>query len=162
MLYIRLVMDCTLYTSHCLTADLNQLSILPLHSLTRYYSIAVWVIQFLLTLLKVMATLWRNVTIIHMQPAYNPSFGACWLLARKHIKQDSNVNEEWKSMFGSLEPSNIPQPMGKGHSQATEQEIVQTGKPLRSESSAGICVPLSSSPQVFLGIFFVCIIPNPL
>ncbi|XP_062394249.1 phosphoinositide 3-kinase regulatory subunit 4 isoform X1 [Sardina pilchardus] len=24
--------------------------------------------------------------------------------ARKHTKQDSNVNEEWKSMFGSLEP----------------------------------------------------------
>ncbi|XP_048366816.1 phosphoinositide 3-kinase regulatory subunit 4 [Sphaerodactylus townsendi] len=67
--------------------------------------------------------------------------------ARKHVKQDSNVNEEWKSMFGSLEPSNIPQPMGKGHSQATEQEIVQTSKPLRSESSAGIVALLSSSPQ---------------
>ncbi|XP_077160519.1 phosphoinositide 3-kinase regulatory subunit 4 [Paroedura picta] len=67
--------------------------------------------------------------------------------ARKHVKQDSNVNEEWKSMFGSLEPSNIPQPMSKGHSQATEQETVQTGKPLRSESSAGIGAPLSSSPQ---------------
>uniref|UniRef100_A0A3B3SVH7 non-specific serine/threonine protein kinase n=1 Tax=Paramormyrops kingsleyae TaxID=1676925 RepID=A0A3B3SVH7_9TELE len=26
--------------------------------------------------------------------------------ARKHTKQDSNMNEEWKSMFGSLEPSN--------------------------------------------------------
>ncbi|XP_015281312.1 PREDICTED: phosphoinositide 3-kinase regulatory subunit 4 [Gekko japonicus] len=67
--------------------------------------------------------------------------------ARKHVKQDSNVNEEWKSMFGSLEPSNIPQPMSKGHSQATEQEIAQPNKPLRSESSAGICAPLSSSPQ---------------
>ncbi|KAL8165476.1 UNVERIFIED_CONTAM: phosphoinositide-3-kinase, regulatory subunit 4 [Gekko kuhli] len=67
--------------------------------------------------------------------------------ARKHVKQDSNVNEEWKSMFGSLEPSNIPQPMSKGHSQATEQEVAQPNKPLRSESSAGICAPLSSSPQ---------------
>uniref|UniRef100_A0A8C9V437 non-specific serine/threonine protein kinase n=1 Tax=Scleropages formosus TaxID=113540 RepID=A0A8C9V437_SCLFO len=27
--------------------------------------------------------------------------------ARKHTKQDSNMNEEWKSMFGSLEPSNV-------------------------------------------------------
>lgn len=24
--------------------------------------------------------------------------------ARKHTKQDSNLNEEWKSMFGSLDP----------------------------------------------------------
>ncbi|XP_020662521.3 phosphoinositide 3-kinase regulatory subunit 4 [Pogona vitticeps] len=67
--------------------------------------------------------------------------------ARKHVKQDSNVNEEWKSMFGSLEPSNVPQPINKGHSQATDQEAIQSGKPLRSESSAGIPVPLSSSPQ---------------
>uniref|UniRef100_A0A8C9TIV1 non-specific serine/threonine protein kinase n=1 Tax=Scleropages formosus TaxID=113540 RepID=A0A8C9TIV1_SCLFO len=27
--------------------------------------------------------------------------------ARKHTKQDSNMNEEWKSMFGSLENNNI-------------------------------------------------------
>ncbi|XP_044311683.1 phosphoinositide 3-kinase regulatory subunit 4 isoform X1 [Varanus komodoensis] len=67
--------------------------------------------------------------------------------ARKHIKQDSNVNEEWKSMFGSLEPSSISQPIGKGYSQATDQEAIQIGKPLQSDSSAGICVPLSSSPQ---------------
>nr|XP_060637809.1 phosphoinositide 3-kinase regulatory subunit 4 [Anolis sagrei ordinatus] len=72
--------------------------------------------------------------------------------ARKHVKQDSNVNEEWKSMFGSLEPSNIPQPISKGHSQATDQEAIQTGKPLRSESSAGISAPLSSSPQAADGI----------
>lgn len=65
-------------------------------------------------------------------------------VARKHVKQDSNVNEEWKSMFGSLEPPNIPQALPKG----TDQEVIQTGKPPRSESSAGICVPLSTSPQV--------------
>lgn len=65
-------------------------------------------------------------------------------IARKHVKQDSNVNEEWKSMFGSLEPPNIPQALPKG----SDQEVIQTGKPPRSESSAGICVPLSTSPQV--------------
>uniref|UniRef100_A0A9L0ID05 non-specific serine/threonine protein kinase n=1 Tax=Equus asinus TaxID=9793 RepID=A0A9L0ID05_EQUAS len=64
--------------------------------------------------------------------------------ARKHVKQDSNVNEEWKSMFGSLEPPNIPQALPKG----SDQEVIQTGKPPRSESSAGICVPLSTSPQI--------------
>ncbi|XP_015669846.1 phosphoinositide 3-kinase regulatory subunit 4 [Protobothrops mucrosquamatus] len=67
--------------------------------------------------------------------------------ARKHVKQDSNVNEEWKSMFGSLEPSSIQQPLSKGYVQASDQEAIQTGKPLRSESSAGICAHLSSSPQ---------------
>uniref|UniRef100_A0A0B8RXS4 Phosphoinositide 3-kinase regulatory subunit 4 n=1 Tax=Philothamnus irregularis TaxID=1899461 RepID=A0A0B8RXS4_9SAUR len=67
--------------------------------------------------------------------------------ARKHVKQDSNVNEEWKSMFGSLEPSSTQQPLSKGYVQTSDQEAIQTGKPLRSESSAGICVPLSSSPQ---------------
>uniref|UniRef100_A0A673V5U0 non-specific serine/threonine protein kinase n=1 Tax=Suricata suricatta TaxID=37032 RepID=A0A673V5U0_SURSU len=64
--------------------------------------------------------------------------------ARKHVKQDSNVNEEWKSMFGSLEPPNMPQALPKG----SDQEGIQTGKPPRSESSAGICVPLSTSPQL--------------
>ncbi|KAK1332446.1 hypothetical protein QTO34_007123 [Cnephaeus nilssonii] len=64
--------------------------------------------------------------------------------ARKHVKQDSNVNEEWKSMFGSLEPPTIPQALPKG----SDQEVIQTGKPSRSESSAGICVPLSTSPQL--------------
>nr|XP_058921453.1 phosphoinositide 3-kinase regulatory subunit 4 isoform X2 [Kogia breviceps] len=64
--------------------------------------------------------------------------------ARKHVKQDSNVNEEWKSMFGSLEPPSIPQALPKG----SDQEVIQAGKPPRSESSAGICVPLSTSPQV--------------
>uniref|UniRef100_A0A1W7RF25 Phosphoinositide 3-kinase regulatory subunit 4 n=1 Tax=Agkistrodon contortrix contortrix TaxID=8713 RepID=A0A1W7RF25_AGKCO len=67
--------------------------------------------------------------------------------ARKHVKQDANVNEEWKSMFGSLEPSSIQQPLSKGYVQASDQEAIQTGKPLRSESSAGICAHLSSSPQ---------------
>ncbi|KAL2307628.1 hypothetical protein Nmel_000601 [Mimus melanotis] len=67
--------------------------------------------------------------------------------ARKHVKQDSNVNEEWKSMFGSLEPASISQPISKGHGQATDPEAIQAGKPLRSESSAGICATLSSSPQ---------------
>ncbi|NXP81622.1 PI3R4 kinase, partial [Ramphastos sulfuratus] len=67
--------------------------------------------------------------------------------ARKHVKQDSNVNEEWKSMFGSLEPTNISQPISKGHGQTTDPEAMQAGKPLRSESSAGICATLSSSPQ---------------
>lgn len=72
------------------------------------------------------------------------------LIARKHVKQDSNVNEEWKSMFGSLEPSNISQPIPKGHGQTADPESIQAGKPLRSESSAGICAALSSSPQVLL------------
>uniref|UniRef100_A0A452ISI4 Phosphoinositide 3-kinase regulatory subunit 4 n=1 Tax=Gopherus agassizii TaxID=38772 RepID=A0A452ISI4_9SAUR len=65
--------------------------------------------------------------------------------ARKNVKQEANVNEEWKSMFGSLEPSNISQPIPKG--QSADQEAAQTGKPLRSESAAGICANLSSSPQ---------------
>ncbi|NXT35515.1 PI3R4 kinase, partial [Pelecanoides urinatrix] len=67
--------------------------------------------------------------------------------ARKHVKQDSNVNEEWKSMFGSLEPTNISQPIPKGHGPTTDPEAIQAGKPLHSESSAGICATLSSSPQ---------------
>ncbi|MEJ1285742.1 phosphoinositide-3-kinase regulatory subunit 4 [Cricetulus griseus] len=64
--------------------------------------------------------------------------------ARKHVKQDSNVNEEWKSMFGSLEPPNISQALPK----TSDHEVGQTGKPPRSESSAAICVPLSTSPQI--------------
>ncbi|KFQ08428.1 Phosphoinositide 3-kinase regulatory subunit 4, partial [Haliaeetus albicilla] len=74
--------------------------------------------------------------------------------ARKHVKQDSNVNEEWKSMFGSLEPTNISQPVPKGHGQTTDPEAIQAGKPLRSESSAGICATLSSSPQASDGTVF--------
>ncbi len=31
------------------------------------------------------------------------------LTARKHTKQDSNLNEEWKSMFGSLDPPSLAQ-----------------------------------------------------
>ncbi|NXG42875.1 PI3R4 kinase, partial [Psilopogon haemacephalus] len=71
--------------------------------------------------------------------------------ARKHVKQDSNVNEEWKSMFGSLEPTNISQPIPKGHGQSADPEALQAGKPLRSESSAGIGATLSSSPQASEG-----------
>ncbi|XP_029445209.1 phosphoinositide 3-kinase regulatory subunit 4 [Rhinatrema bivittatum] len=66
--------------------------------------------------------------------------------ARKHTKQDSNVNEEWKSMFGSLEPANIAQSAPRVQP-STDQDGSQTGKPTHSESSAGISVPLSSSPQ---------------
>ncbi|XDB47157.1 hypothetical protein ABFV05_000773 [Capra hircus] len=64
--------------------------------------------------------------------------------ARKHGKQDSNVSEEWKSMFGSLEPPSMQQALPKG----SDQEVMPAGKPPRSESSAAICVPLSTSPQV--------------
>ncbi|XDB47152.1 hypothetical protein ABFV05_000768 [Capra hircus] len=64
--------------------------------------------------------------------------------ARKHVKQDSNVSEEWKSMFGSLEPPSMQQALPKG----SDQEVTPAGKPPRSESSAAICVPLSTSPQV--------------
>ncbi|XP_027728102.1 phosphoinositide 3-kinase regulatory subunit 4 isoform X1 [Vombatus ursinus] len=67
--------------------------------------------------------------------------------ARKHVKQDSNVNEEWKSMFGSLEPAHIPQALPKGHGPSSDQEATPAGKPLRPESSAGLGITLSSSPQ---------------
>uniref|UniRef100_A0A7N4NQQ3 non-specific serine/threonine protein kinase n=1 Tax=Sarcophilus harrisii TaxID=9305 RepID=A0A7N4NQQ3_SARHA len=67
--------------------------------------------------------------------------------ARKHVKQDSNVNEEWKSMFGSLEPAHLPQALPKGHGPSSDQEAPQPGKPLRSESSLGLGIALSSSPQ---------------
>lgn len=56
-------------------------------------------------------------------------------------------------MFGSLEPSSIPQAIGKGHSQAPDADATQAGKSLRSETSTGVCAPLSSSPQVFLWVF---------
>ncbi|XP_010017760.1 PREDICTED: phosphoinositide 3-kinase regulatory subunit 4-like, partial [Nestor notabilis] len=55
-------------------------------------------------------------------------------------------------MFGSLEPTNISQPVSKGHGQTTDPEAIQAGKPLRSESSAGICTTLSSSPQASDGV----------
>ncbi|KAG5216385.1 hypothetical protein JEQ12_001961 [Ovis aries] len=66
------------------------------------------------------------------------------LPSRKHVKQDSNVSEEWKSMFGSLEPPSMQQALPKG----SDQAVMPAGKPPRSESSAAICVPLSTSPQV--------------
>jgi phosphoinositide-3-kinase regulatory subunit 4 len=72
------------------------------------------------------------------------------------VKQDSNVNEEWKSMFGSLEPPNIPQALPK----TSDHEVVQPGKPPRSESSAGICVPLSTSPQVLTVTWAVVILTS--
>ncbi|XP_053324121.1 phosphoinositide 3-kinase regulatory subunit 4 isoform X1 [Spea bombifrons] len=65
---------------------------------------------------------------------------------RKHVKQDSNVNEEWRSMFGAMEPSSMNQ--AGTRTLPSEQE---SGKPLRSESSAALCVPLSSSPQTTEG-----------
>lgn len=61
--------------------------------------------------------------------------------ARKHTKQDSNLNEEWKSMFGSLDPpsstatpSTVPNvlvPSGGGEPSGT-----LAGERLRSESSS--------------------------
>ncbi|KAG9476081.1 hypothetical protein GDO78_002911, partial [Eleutherodactylus coqui] len=66
---------------------------------------------------------------------------------RKHVKQDSNVNEEWKSMFGAMEPTNIPQTVPRTLP-PTDQEAT---KPLRSDSSAAISAPLSSSPQTSEG-----------
>lgn len=67
---------------------------------------------------------------------------------RKHVKQDSNVNEEWKSMFGAMEPANITQTVPR-NLPPTDQEAT---KPLRSESSAAINAPLSSSPQTSEGV----------
>ncbi|KAI2655062.1 Phosphoinositide 3-kinase regulatory subunit 4 [Labeo rohita] len=61
--------------------------------------------------------------------------------ARKHTKQDSNLNEEWKSMFGSLDPpssaqtpSTVPNvlvPSGGGQPNGT-----LAGERLQSESSS--------------------------
>uniref|UniRef100_A0A673I8U3 non-specific serine/threonine protein kinase n=1 Tax=Sinocyclocheilus rhinocerous TaxID=307959 RepID=A0A673I8U3_9TELE len=61
--------------------------------------------------------------------------------ARKHTKQDSNLNEEWKSMFGSLDPPSLAQtpstvpnvlvPSGGGEPNGT-----LAGECLRSESSS--------------------------
>uniref|UniRef100_A0A671SXC2 non-specific serine/threonine protein kinase n=1 Tax=Sinocyclocheilus anshuiensis TaxID=1608454 RepID=A0A671SXC2_9TELE len=61
--------------------------------------------------------------------------------ARKHTKQDSNLNEEWKSMFGSLDPPSLAQtpstvpnvlvPSGGGEPNGT-----LAGERLRSESSS--------------------------
>uniref|UniRef100_A0A672Q356 non-specific serine/threonine protein kinase n=1 Tax=Sinocyclocheilus grahami TaxID=75366 RepID=A0A672Q356_SINGR len=61
--------------------------------------------------------------------------------ARKHTKQDSNLNEEWKSMFGSLDPPSLAQtpstvpnvlvPSGGGEPNGTLAR-----ERLRSESSS--------------------------
>ncbi|GCC24842.1 phosphoinositide 3-kinase regulatory subunit 4 isoform X1 [Chiloscyllium punctatum] len=64
--------------------------------------------------------------------------------ARRHVKQDSNLNEEWKSMFGSLEPPNIVQP--KVHTAPADQENT-TGKSLRSESSPGMMITTTPALQ---------------
>ncbi|XP_048405605.1 phosphoinositide 3-kinase regulatory subunit 4 isoform X2 [Stegostoma tigrinum] len=64
--------------------------------------------------------------------------------ARRHVKQDSNLNEEWKSMFGSLEPSNIVQP--KVLTAPADQENT-TGKSLRSESSPGMMITINPALQ---------------
>ncbi|XP_073728415.1 phosphoinositide 3-kinase regulatory subunit 4 [Misgurnus anguillicaudatus] len=72
--------------------------------------------------------------------------------ARKHTKQDSNLNEEWKSMFGSLDPPssaptvpNVLVPSGGGEPNGT-----LAGERLRSESSSqNLILPhVSSSVQV--------------
>lgn len=47
-------------------------------------------------------------------------------------------------MFGSLEPPSMQQALPKG----SDQEVTPLGSRLGSESSAAICVPLSTSPQV--------------
>ncbi|XP_067857085.1 phosphoinositide 3-kinase regulatory subunit 4 isoform X3 [Heptranchias perlo] len=64
--------------------------------------------------------------------------------ARRHVKQDSNLNEEWKSMFGSLEPSNIVQP--KVLAAPGDQESAP-GKNLRSESSPGMMITANPALQ---------------
>ncbi|XP_041040975.1 phosphoinositide 3-kinase regulatory subunit 4 [Carcharodon carcharias] len=64
--------------------------------------------------------------------------------ARRHVKQDSNLNEEWKSMFGSLEPSNIVQT--KVLAAPGDQENA-TGKSLRSESSPGMMITTNPALQ---------------
>ncbi|XP_072880194.1 phosphoinositide 3-kinase regulatory subunit 4 isoform X1 [Hemitrygon akajei] len=62
--------------------------------------------------------------------------------ARRHVKQDSNLNEEWKSMFGSLEPPNQPKVIA-----APGDQENTTGKNLRSESSPGIMITTNSTLQ---------------
>lgn len=63
------------------------------------------------------------------------------LSARKHTKQDSNLNEEWKSMFGSLDPpSSTPTlptvPTVLLASGGGEPNGTLAGGRLRSESSS--------------------------
>ncbi|KAJ8290827.1 hypothetical protein GJAV_G00018030 [Gymnothorax javanicus] len=59
--------------------------------------------------------------------------------ARKHTKQDSNMNEEWRSMFGSLEPTTVtPTPPMVSKvlvPPGAEPEGSQPGKPPQSDSS---------------------------
>ncbi|XP_043922670.1 phosphoinositide 3-kinase regulatory subunit 4 [Protopterus annectens] len=67
--------------------------------------------------------------------------------ARRHVKQDSNMNEEWKSMFGSLESSAISQTVPKGLIPGNEQEVLQAGQSVHSESLPSITAPASSTVQ---------------
>ncbi|MBN3325899.1 PI3R4 kinase, partial [Atractosteus spatula] len=55
--------------------------------------------------------------------------------ARKQTKQDSNMNEEWKSMFGSLEPSNATQTVPDGAGP----------QPRKTASSPAVVQPASGS-----------------
>uniref|UniRef100_A0A8C2D354 non-specific serine/threonine protein kinase n=1 Tax=Cyprinus carpio TaxID=7962 RepID=A0A8C2D354_CYPCA len=61
--------------------------------------------------------------------------------ARKHMKQDSNLNEEWKSMFGSLDPPSLAQtpstvPNVLVPSSGGEPNGALAGERLQSESGA--------------------------
>lgn len=75
--------------------------------------------------------------------------------ARKHTKQDSNLNEEWKSMFGSLDPpSSAPTPQTVPNvlvlSSGGEPNGALAGEHLRSESSSQTLIlpHVPSSAQV--------------
>lgn len=77
----------------------------------------------------------------HLSEPHLKQFFFSLVTARKHTKQDSNLNEEWKSMFGSLDPpsstatpSTVPNvlvPSGGGEPSGT-----LAGERLRSESSS--------------------------
>uniref|UniRef100_A0A8C5PK20 Phosphoinositide 3-kinase regulatory subunit 4 n=1 Tax=Leptobrachium leishanense TaxID=445787 RepID=A0A8C5PK20_9ANUR len=66
---------------------------------------------------------------------------------RKHVKQDSNVNEEWRSMFGAMESTNANQAASAQRTLPPAEQ--ESGKPPHSEPSAA---PLSSSPQTTEGV----------
>uniref|UniRef100_A0A672LC47 non-specific serine/threonine protein kinase n=1 Tax=Sinocyclocheilus grahami TaxID=75366 RepID=A0A672LC47_SINGR len=71
--------------------------------------------------------------------------------ARKHTKQDSNLNEEWKSMFGSLDPPSSAQTPSTVRnvlvpSSGGEPNGTLAGERLRSESSLQILY-LSHIPE---------------
>ncbi|XP_069762900.1 phosphoinositide 3-kinase regulatory subunit 4 isoform X3 [Narcine bancroftii] len=64
--------------------------------------------------------------------------------ARRHVKQDSSLNEEWKSMFGSLEHSNIVQSKALAAPGDQENAAVRN---LRSESAPGMMIAANSALQ---------------